>query len=114
MVNDVIDRLYGGLRYRLADDLNVTWSYLGKVANGRQTFGAELALHFAELSGLDADTVLIAAGHTEVADRLKRLYGRARVSRRILPLEQRHLLNSYLALSSDQQQAVRHLLMTFR
>jgi hypothetical protein len=98
LVNDCVDRRYGGVRTRLAEDLDLTLSYVGRVALGEQKFGIEMCLKFADLGGIQAATVLEASGWGELVPSIQRHFGRRHAQILQLPPP---------ALPGDQQKLVR-------
>lgn len=110
LINATVDRLYGGVRTRLAEEMGVSISFLGKVVEGRFRFSVENCLVFAEKTGVHPKDVLEAAGHTAHFARIERLFGRAHPSVP-LPLsgEERALLRVYRRLAQPVRESVLYL-----
>ena len=106
MVNDAVDRRFGGVRTNLAREMELTLSYMGRVAAGQQVLSPESALKFAELAGLEAERVLRACGYDDFEDRIKKHFGQGKaityVSQSIPPEEQR-LVGAYRKLRPNSK-----------
>ena len=74
LITSAVDRQYGGVQTRLAEDLGVSVGFLGKVMKGQTGFSAEICLKFAEITGHNPNEVLEANDMTDHAERIERIF----------------------------------------
>lgn len=110
LINQTVDRQYGGIRTRLAEEMDISISFLGKVIDGKFQFSVETCLVFAEKTGLHPRDVLEAAGHADAYERISRLFGRAHPSRPdAISGPERALLRAYRRLPERTRESVLYL-----
>lgn len=115
-INKVVDEQYGGIRRRLAESMNVSLSFLGKVVNDQWPMGAENVLQFAQISGFPASHCLRIAGHHKLADQIESFWG-PEAKRRAMPTwdnDQRELLLRFAHLNTPQRKALLDLMRVMR
>jgi len=115
LVNYVVDRNYGGVRKRLAEQIGLSLSYLGKVAVKEWPIGPETALQLAHLAGLPPDYCLRIAGHEKLLLLIEDAFGGQRTTRTVaLDDYQRELLALLAHFKREQQKALIEFLSTIR
>lgn len=115
LVNYVVEKLYGGIRKRLAEQTNLSLSYLGKVVNAGWPIGPETALQLAHLSGLPPDYCLRIAGHERLLLLIEDAFGKPHATRDIaLDDYQRALLGLFAHFTMVQQRAMLDFLGALR
>ena len=115
LVNYVVDRNYGGVRKRLAEQINLSLSYLGKVAVKEWPIGPETALQLAHLAGLPPDYCLRISGHERLLLLIEDAFGAQRTTRSVALDDYQRELPALMALfKKDQQRALIEFLTSLR
>lgn len=115
LVNFVVEKLYGGIRKRLAESTNLSLSYLGKVVNAGWPIGPETALQLAHLAGLPPDYCLRISGHERLLLLIEDAFGKPHATRNVaLDDSQRILLARFAQFTKAQQHGLLEFLGTLR
>lgn len=115
LVNYVVEKNYGGVRKRLAEQINLSLSYLGKVAVKEWPIGPETALQLAHLAGLPPDYCLRISGHEKLLLLIEDAFGGQRTTRNVaLDDYQRELLALMALFKKHQQKALIDFLSALR
>lgn len=102
LLEDAVQRL--GTQQRVADELGISTSRLGRIRKGEHSLDALNLLKLARLLRRSPSVVLRAAGKGELAEAIEQFYGRAATD---LTDDERELLHEWHSTPDDLRQALR-------
>lgn len=102
ILTETVDRYYGGIVTRLAEELGLTMSVVARAIKGQANLGPEPLLTLARITGYAYPDLLRVAGHAKLAAGLEAYYGK----RPTLSAHDHTLLRRVATLDHDERRLI--------